>query len=511
MYELYNVAFYALLLCLGWWYARRQSGSEGQLPGRLTLLALLILTGSWLGLDGTLSWKFSVAFRDLLLLAGAGMVLGIGIGIGRKVPVWVAVILLVLGLAWVLRDQLEIGRAVAAAAPDREAIVITLDPDGEYLVELANGRTEEELQQWAAMSGSVSIERAFYPADGESTELDDYYLLNFTDDLTGEQRLERLQRNSLFDWVEGNEIVTVDLPDLHKKLPDLNIRLGVNDPDVEQQWAMEALEMDRYYRALAERKPVRRALIAILDTGVDSGHEDLAGNYRSLNSRHDSDQMGHGTHCAGIAAAVTNNGLGVASMAPTGAFVEVAGVKVLSRSGMGTQKSIIAGIIEAADAGADVISMSLGGASNQAKQRAYSQAVAYALEKGSIVVAAAGNANRNASGFSPVNAEGVIGVSAIDQHGLRAPFSNIVTDIPMAVAAPGVGIYSTTPGSRYKAFSGTSMATPQVSGLIAVMRSLRPDLTAAEAFQILHDTGRELSDGDRTGRLIRPARAIEAL
>ena len=230
-----------------------------------------------------------------------------------------------------------------------------------------------------------------------------------------------------------------------------------------------------------------------------------------MKSKHDNDPRGHGTHCAGIAAAVSNNGKGVASFSQNNEFVEVASIKVLNSMGMGTQKSIIDGIIEAADSGADVISMSLGGRSNQAKQTAYKKAVKYANQKGAIVVAAAGNSNRNAKEFSPVNAPGIIGVSAVDMELNRAVFSNYVQDIEMGIAAPGVDIYSTIPGNKYATYNGTSMATPYVAGLLGLMKSINPDLSTKKAHEILQSSGVKTKATKETGYFIQPAIAVKTM
>jgi thermitase len=269
--------------------------------------------------------------------------------------------------------------------------------------------------------------------------------------------------------------------------------------------------VDNLYTVLKGKKPKKLALIAILDTGVDAAHEDIKANFTSTKSKYDSDKAGHGTHCAGIAAAVSNNGVGVASFSQTNDYVRVTSVKVLSDMGSGTQQRIISGIIEAADRRADVLSLSLGGLSSDSRQRAYEQAIEYASSKGCIVVVAAGNANRNAREFVPANVEGVITVSAGDTLLGRASFSNLVPDVKMGVAAPGVKIYSTIPGSKYAAMNGTSMATPYVAGLLGLMKSLRPDLTAKEAYQILNETGAETKTTKETGRLIQPGKAVAKL
>ena len=137
--------------------------------------------------------------------------------------------------------------------------------------------------------------------------------------------------------------------------------------------------------------------------------------------------------------------------------------------------------------------------------------MAYALAKGAIVVAAAGNANRNARDFSPVNTRGVIGVSAVDAELNRASFSNYVTDIGMGVAAPGVDIYSAIPGNEYTSYNGTSMATPYVAGLLGLMKSIRPELTAVGAYDILKQTGKDTRNTLETGRVIQPEAAMKKL
>lgn len=273
------------------------------------------------------------------------------------------------------------------------------------------------------------------------------------------------------------------------------------------------MEMDKLYRLLKDTNitPAKKASILVLDTGIDAAHEDLNANYKSIDKTYDTDLNGHGTHCAGIAASVTNNGVGIASFSSENQFVTVGAVKVLGKGGNGSQRGVINGILAAADHEADVISLSLGSRSNDQKQKAFKTAVDYAAKAGAIVVVAAGNSNIDAKHFAPANTPGVITVSAVDNELNRASFSNFVSNIEMGIAAPGVNILSTIPDDKYAAFNGTSMAAPHVSGLIGLMKSIDPALTTSEAYQIIHQTGTGTKATKETGRLIHPAKAIEAL
>jgi thermitase len=285
----------------------------------------------------------------------------------------------------------------------------------------------------------------------------------------------------------------------------------LNDPGIDLQWGFEAMKVADLYQVTKDVKPVKKALVAILDTGIDGNHEDLKDNFTSTQAKYDTDVAGHGTHCAGIAAAVSNNGRGVASFSQNNQFVRVTSIKVLSDNGFGTQQMIINGMLEAADAGADVVSLSLGGLSSDSKQRAYQKAVDYVNRKGGIVVVAAGNSNRDAKDFAPACAPGVIAVSAVDTLMQRASFSNHVQNLKMGLAAPGVKIYSTFPGGQYQTFNGTSMATPYVAGLLGVMKSIRPSLSTREAFDILKKSGIDTKNPNQTGKLIQPGAALKEL
>lgn len=444
--------------------------------------------------------------RDFVVIGLVGLVQSLAVA--RRMPLWMAIVL-TLGMFTFLHLWDQEGSPFTA---EEEVVMVANQPDpaGEFLVELAEGASITNFVADASLKG-WNTRTAFVPDDKQMTLLDNYLVVDVQDIAAAEQALSAMQDVA---WFELNEVIQVaPLVSGNDELLKKNPRLSINDPETEKQWVMDVLNMEAYYQVLDRQKPVKRAKIAILDTGVDGRHEDIRDNYFSIESKYDNDPVGHGTHCAGIAAGVTNNGIGIGSLAGTGSrnFVEVTSVKVLNASGMGTQKSIIAGIIEATDEGADVISLSLGGPSNQSRQRAYSQAVKYALDHNVIVVAAAGNSARNAKDYSPANATGMITVAAIDEQLQKASFSNTVQNLKRGIAAPGVGIFSTTPDNNYQVYSGTSMACPFVAGLLGTMRSLNPELTADEAYKVLKATGKTGEQVKLTGRIVQPAAALKAV
>ena len=281
-----------------------------------------------------------------------------------------------------------------------------------------------------------------------------------------------------------------------------------DDPRVSEQWALEAIRGHEAHAMLVEAAPARAARLAILDTGIDAVHEDLEAVMHAGSAS--SDANGHGTHCAGIAAAATNNGIGIASLNWDGAFVQLGAYSALGEDGSGTLDEIAQAVIDASLAEADVISMSLGSFADE-PPRILVLAVRLAQRRGAIVVASAGNANEDAARHFPSNITGVIAVAAVDQELRKAQFSNTVASLERPIAAPGVDILSSYPGSAYDYLSGTSMAAPLVAGLIGVMRALDPDISADAAYGILHETGTAGPDASVTGRTINAEAALRTL
>jgi len=181
-------------------------------------------------------------------------------------------------------------------------------------------------------------------------------------------------------------------------------------------------------------------VIAIVDTGVDSSHPDLAskivGQY-SYVGNNAKDGFGHGTHCAGIAAAATNNDVGIAGMCPNCGILSV---KVLNDQGAGYMSDVASGITYAASHGARVISLSLGGSGRSDTMRS---ALQYAVANNALPVCAMGNSNASSSTPEPAYWYDCLSVIATDQNGARASFSNY--GIKGDVAAAGVAILSTMP------------------------------------------------------------------
>lgn len=205
--------------------------------------------------------------------------------------------------------------------------------------------------------------------------------------------------------------------------------------------------------------------IAIVDTGVQPDHPELAGKllpgYDYVDwDPNTSDGNGHGTHVAGIAAASTNNGVGIAGMAPLASIIPI---RSLDNSGNGLLSSVANGIVYAANNGAHVVNLSLGSPANDSFLQA---AVQYAWDRGAVVIAAAGNDNTTTPMY-PAYLPGVVAVASTNASDVKSAFSNYGAWVD--VAAPGDQILSTYLGSSFAYLSGTSMATPLVSGLAALL------------------------------------------
>ena len=357
----------------------------------------------------------------------------------------------------------------------------------------------------------LDLKLAFTPDQGNTTDLDDYYTVNIPASNESNYKVifESLKNHKAVKDITWNTIYRSTVTE-GEWTEQKTGRYLTSDPLRNRQWNLDAIKYDEMlgYIAVNNIRPKKTARLFILDTGIDSKHEEMNGVYRSLNSEYDEDIKGHGTHCAGIAAAGNNNAKGISSIIPSSDWATVTSISVLSDKGFGSRRTILEGMITAVDEGADVISMSLGGLSLFGSRGLYDQAVNYANDNGAIVVVAAGNSNSDADSYSPANSSGSITVAAIDENLNRAFFSNTVQNIEKAVSAPGTNILSSFPDNQYESLNGTSMATPHVAGLIAVLRAVQPNLNVEQAFVVLRDTGMPTGDTRMTGKLIYPKEAL---
>jgi len=217
-------------------------------------------------------------------------------------------------------------------------------------------------------------------------------------------------------------------------------------------------------------------------------HPDLQGQlmtgYNVIDPASDPvDDVGHGTHVSGIIGALVNNNLGVAGMSW---YNRVMPIKVLDQSGAGSTYAVAQGIIWATDHGAKVINMSLG---NYADAQFLHDAIKYAYDHDVVLIAASGNDNTERPGYPAAYPE-VFAVAATDSNKSKASFSNYGDYID--VAAPGVSIASTYPHNQFAALSGTSMASPHVTALAALIRSANPSLKNTEVMQLMRDTAMDI-------------------
>jgi len=240
------------------------------------------------------------------------------------------------------------------------------------------------------------------------------------------------------------------------------------DPDYGLQWALPHIQAEQAWGEMGE---LAGKTVAVIDTGVCGNHEDLQGRvldngYDFVDDDDDPDDIfGHGCSVAGIIAANIDNGIGIAGFAPNAAILPV---RVLGRGGSGSMADVAAGIVYAADNGADIINLSLGSAVGSQLTR---EAVEHAIEKGLTVIASAGNSGGSLPGY-PARYEGVVAVGAIDEGGSRSSFSNRGGDI----WAPGRDVHTIYLDDSYKKLNGTSFSAPYVAAMAAVLEGMGEEI-----------------------------------
>jgi subtilisin family serine protease len=268
----------------------------------------------------------------------------------------------------------------------------------------------------------------------------------------------------------------------------------VNDPLFSQQWGLALMQVPQAWE-FAETNFLTRSniTVAIVDTGVDFTHPDLVGTYHAASydwvrgTPHIIDTNGHGTHLAGIIAATTDNFIGMSG---------IASAHVLSETVYNEEIGILAsrsamGIYHAAQAGAEVIVLGYGGKKYSDVE---AQAISYAQNQGSLIIASAGNDESNASHY-PSDLFDVISVGSLSDTTSISIFSNY--GVLVDFVGPGQRIYATEPGVRYSRKTGTSQATAGIAGVAAFIWSLDVNLTAKDVHAILIESAEDLGKEGR--------------
>ncbi len=258
-----------------------------------------------------------------------------------------------------------------------------------------------------------------------------------------------------------------------------------NDPGFASQWHLPKISAPSAWDTTTGSAS---AVVAVVDSGVDPTHPDLApklvAGYNYLGSNtNTADVLGHGTWVAGTLAAISNNGNGVASVAWQNPIMPLV---VLNDANFAYYSDIASAITYATDHGVRVVNVSIGGSTSSSTMQS---AIDYAWSKGTLVFAAAGNSS-NSSPVYPAACNNAIAVSATDTTDSLAWYSNFGSNID--VSAPGSSIYTTAMGSSYATVDGTSFASPVAAGVAALILSANSSLSASTVLTILEQNADDL-------------------
>jgi PKD repeat protein len=363
----------------------------------------------------------------------------------------------------------------------------------------------------------TKLKRAFEVDANE--KLNSTLVLEFKSISMVDQLIATLEKDPLVDYAE--------------KIPLDKLHLTPNDPQLPNQWHLAKIGAVSAWNYASSGSNI---VIAVVDDAIERNHPDLAPNIwvnpgeiaangidddnngfiddingwdvanNSPNVNPPDENYNHGTHVAGIASAGTNNGIGVSSI---GFSCKIMCIKATNNANSITNG--YNGILYAANNGAHIISMSWGGSGGS---QTAENVVDYALGKGCILVASAGNDNTFAKRY-PAAFDGVISVASTASDDTKSDFSNYGDWIK--ISAPGSNIRSTTINGTYGNLSGTSMSTPLVSGLLGLMKFLNPGMPNADLVQCLYSSADDIStqNGGFPGQLgagrINAAKAMECV
>ena len=396
-----------------------------------------------------------------------------------------------LAFALVCFAAAAVAAAAAKTARADPSLCVIVDPLGPIIgcrdAPPQNAGTTSPAQQPQPAAGAPSLpEQAPPPSSATPRFVDDLLLVRFRHGTSAQERQTAFTNAGVMAvrTIGDLGVTVVQMPPEHReaalaRLDASHVVAHVerdailesldttpNDTDWPAQWGLRLIDLPAAWDRTRGSSTV---VVAVLDTGIDGDLPDLRDavvpGYNAVSPQSPpADDNGHGTSVAGVVAARTNNDEGIAGICWT---CSVLSMKVLGADGTGDTALVAAGIVRAADAGARVISMSLGG---PADDQTLDAAVAYALGKGAILVAAAGN-NGASTPFYPAAIPGVVSVAATDETDQLYSWSNFGSWVQ--VAAPGCNPAPSAAGD-YVMFCGTSSATPVVAGLLALLVSEQP-------------------------------------
>lgn len=366
-----------------------------------------------------------------------------------------------------------------------------------FLSGLLGQLNESSLDRLNKREKSKKFEQVLKGAKAKKKDLELLYKVEFQEDKNIKELIKDYKKDPNVEYAQPNYRYKSEV------IP--------NDPSYGSLWGMPKIDAPTAWDTTTGSSSV---VVAVVDTGVDYNHEDLSANMwvnpdeiaaNGLDDdgngkiddvkgwdfvSNDNDPMddhNHGTHVSGTIAGVGNNGTGVVGVTWSSKIMPL---KFLGADGYGYTSDGISAINYAVSEGADVINNSWGGSSSG--DPAVEEAINSAHDANIVVVSAAGNANQDAIGHSPAYINSTITVASSTSADAKSSFSNYGGKID--VAAPGSAIYSTTPSNTYSTFNGTSMATPHVAGLAALLLAADPTLNNEQIRQIIRKRSDDLGD-----------------
>lgn len=361
------------------------------------------------------------------------------------------------------------------------SLVSSVGFSAEYLVKYKNRATMNQIYKMSSVAVSgMALKSRHEPGQ---------YVVVDLEEKKQSQILVSLIANPNIEWV----------------VPNFKLRAFSNEAGVtalKNQWSIAKVQAEKAWQR-ATNKGRRNIIVAVIDTGVDYRHKNLAPNMLAGYDFRDNDNdpmddtgtknPGHGTHVAGIAAGTGLIDDGIIGMGPE---VSIMPLRFLGKDGSGDLNSAIRAIDYAIEKGAQVISASWGATVQRSQAAALIEAIKRADDKGVIFVAAAANDGRSndSTDVFPANAgtPNMISVAASGSTDEKPQWSNF-GKATVHLSSPGEKIISTLPGDKYGELSGTSMATPLVSGLVAFLKSQDTSLTGAQIRALLQTTGTKVN------------------